>query len=330
MFHWDLPQALENDFGGWRDRRTADAFAVYADTIVKAYGDRVKNWITLNEILCFTRHGYGNGEKAPGLLLAEKVVNQTYHHALLAHGHGVRAVREHGGRRARVGLTDNSEVFIPFTETPADMAAARRAFVTANTRILEPIYRGRYHPAYLRAAGGDAPKTAPGDLALISQRTDFLGMNIYTGQFVRADQRGRPEILPFPPSYPTADATWLRLTPQSLYWGPRLVAEIYGEQTIYITENGAGYDDLPPVNGEVFDLHRRDYLRNYLLELHRGIGDGVPVKGYFLWSFMDNYEWADGYQRRFGVVYCDLKTQRRTPKISARWYSQIMAGNALA
>lgn len=125
MFHWDLPQSLETRFGGWRDRRVADAFATYADTIVKAYGDRVKNWITLNEILCFTYLGYGNGQKAPGLKLPTGMVNQTYHHALLCHGHGVRAVREHGGRGARVGLTDNSHVSIPVTETPADITAAR-------------------------------------------------------------------------------------------------------------------------------------------------------------------------------------------------------------
>ena len=329
MFHWDLPQALEDEFGGWRDRRTADAFATYADTIVEAYGDRVKNWITLNEIFCFTRLGYGNGQKAPGLKLPEQIVNQTYHTALLAHGHGVRAVREFGGKGARVGITDNSDVSIPLSETPADIAAARATFITANTRVLEPIFKGRYDPAFLRSAGADAPKYEPGDLEHISRPTDFLGMNVYYGQFVRAGKRGKPEVLPYPPSYPAADAKWLRHTPQALYWGPRFAAEIYGIKNILITENGAGYDDLPPVNGEVLDLHRRDYVRNYLRELHRAIADGVPVTGYFLWSFMDNYEWEDGYQRRFGVVYCDFKTQKRTPKASARWYSQVMATNTI-
>ena len=329
MFHWDLPQALEDEFGGWRDRHTADAFGDYADLIVKAYGDRVKHWITLNEILCFTRLGYGNGQKAPGLRLGEQVVNQTYHTALLAHGQGVRAVREFGGKGALVGLTDNCEVGIPLTETPEDIAAARSHFLTANTRVLTPIYQGAYDPAYLRSAGKNAPIFEKDDLDFISQKTDFLGLNIYTGQFVRAGKRGRPEALPFPPSYPAADASWLRHVPQALYWGPRFVAEIYGVKSIYITENGAGYDDLPPENGEVLDLHRRDYVRNCLLELHRGIDDGVPVNGYFLWSFMDNYEWEDGYQRRFGVVYCDFKTQKRTPKTSAHWYSKVMELNAV-
>lgn len=329
MFHWDLPQALETRFGGWRDRRVADAFATYADTIVKAFGDRVKNWITLNEVLCFTQLGYGNGQKAPGLKLGAGVVNQTYHHALLCHGHGVRAVREHGGRGAKVGITDNSYCPIPVTETEADITAARKAFRQGNWRVLEPLYRGAYDPAYFKAAGADRPVVAKGDMALIAQPTDFLGLNIYTGEFVRAGKRGAVEKLAFPESYPKADAIWLKIAPQALYWGPRLAAEVYGVKKIYITENGCGYDDAPPVAGEVNDLHRRDLVRNYLGELRRAAMDGVPVAGYFLWSFMDNYEWEDGYQRRFGVVYCDFQTQKRTPKLSARWYSEVMARNAL-
>jgi beta-glucosidase len=335
LFHWDLPQSLETRYGGWRDRRTVEAFARYADTVVQAYGDRVKNWITLNEIPCFTANGYEHGHRPPGLRLGAQVANQTYHHAILCHGHAVRAVREHGGRGARVGLTDNSTIGIPVTETEADIAAARAHFVRRNWRILDPIHRGRYDPAYLRAAGKDAPHVHRDDLALASLPTDFLGMNIYTGEFVRAPRkrvRGQPhfEVVPFPPSYPRADATWLNIIPQSIYWGPRLATEVYGARAIYITENGAGYNDAPPdAHDEVPDLHRREVVRNYLGELHRAIRDGVPVKGYFLWSFMDNFEWEDGYARRFGVVYCDFKTQKRSPKLSARWYREVLARNAL-
>ncbi|MCU0791387.1 MAG: GH1 family beta-glucosidase [Opitutaceae bacterium] len=329
MFHWDLPQSLETRFGGWRDRRTADAFAVYADTIVKAFGSRVKNWITLNEILCFTKLGYGVGRKAPGLQLADQVVNQTYHTALLCHGHGVRAVREHGGKGARVGLTDNATVTVPFSETPDDIAAARAQFIHENARVLDPIYTGGYGPAYRKAVGKHAAKFEKKDFDLISLPTDFLGLNIYTGEFVRAGKSGKPEKLPFPASYPTADAAWLKHVPQSLYWGPRHCAEIYGASSIYITENGAGYNDVPPAKGESNDLHRLNLVRSYLCELRRGIQDGVPVKGYFLWSFMDNYEWEDGYDRRFGVVYCDFKTQKRTPKFSARWFTKVMAENRI-
>ncbi|RRJ94254.1 beta-glucosidase [Opitutaceae bacterium TAV4] len=328
MFHWDLPQALEDE-GGWRVRSTADAFATYADTIVQNLSSRVKNWITLNEIVCFTRLAYGIGEKAPGTKESEAVVNQTYHTALLAHGHGVRAVREHGGRGARVGLTDNSTVPIPVTETERDIAAARTAFINDNIRVLDPIYRGHYSATYRRITGKDAAKFQKKDFELISLPTDFLGQNIYSGYFVRAGKGGKPEQLPFPPGYPRADAPWLAHAPQAIYWGPRHAAEIYDVGPVYITENGAGYDDLPPVKGEVHDLHRRDLVRNYLKEVHRAIGDGVPLKGYFLWSFMDNFEWQDGYNRRFGVVYCDFTTQKRTPKTSALWYSRVMQENRI-
>ncbi len=328
MFHWDLPQALEDE-GGWRVRSTADAFATYADTLVKNLRDRVKNWITVNEIHCFTLESYGIGQKAPGAKESDAVVNQTYHHALLAHGHGVRAVREHGGRGARVGYADNPRTPIPLTETEADIGATREIFIQDNIRVLDPIYRGHYSATYRKITGKNAAKFQKNDFELISLPTDFIGQNIYTGYFVRAGKGGKAERLPLPAHYPRTDAAWQAHAPQAIYWGPRCVAEIYGATNIYITENGAGYDDEPPVKGEVHDLHRRDLVRNYLKEIHRAIGDGVPLRGYFLWSFMDNFEWQDGYNRRFGVVYCDFTTQKRTPKTSAIWYSRVLKENRI-
>jgi len=329
MFHWDLPQALEDEVGGWRSRETAEAFGVYAETLVKAFGDRVKHWITLNEIICFTEDAYGNGAKAPGLKLSGQVVNQTYHHALLAHGLGVRAVRQFGGPGALVGLTECLIPPIPLAETEPDIAAVRKAFVTDCARVLQPVCTGSYHADYLRESGADAPLIASGDMELISQPTDFLGLNIYRGRFVRQGADGSPQDLPLPASFPRSDAPWLSHTPQSIYWATRLVAEVYGVKSVYITENGIGYNDADPVQGEVLDLHRRDYLRNYLRELQRAIDDGVPVHGYFLWSFLDNFEWGDGYAMRFGVVHCDFSTQQRTPKASALWYSQVVANNRI-
>jgi beta-glucosidase len=328
MFHWDLPQALE-DRGGWRVRATAEAFGRYAEIIVRAFGPRVKNWITLNEIFCFTRLGYGDGRKAPGFREPEQVVNQTYHHALLAHGLGVRAVRAHGGRGARVGLTDNVIVATPVDLQPATIAAARKAFIEENVRVLEPLFTGRYGTVYKRVTGKDGAKVRRGDLALISAPTDFLGLNLYTGIFVRAGRWGRPERLAFPAGYPATDCKWLYLMPQVLYWGPKFVTDIYGPRPIYVTENGAGYDEAPPVKGEVHDLHRIECVRNNLVQLRQAIADGVPVKGYFLWSFLDNYEWEDGYQRRFGIVHNDFATQRRLPKLSAEWYARVVKGNAV-
>ncbi len=328
MFHWDLPQPLE-DKGGWPTRQVADAFADYADLVVKTYGDRVKNWITLNEIGVFLENGYGIGRHAPGRTEAPEVVNQAFHHALICHGHGVRAVRQHGGKGARVGLTDNSRPMIPLSETAEDIAAARVAFAERNSRLLEPIYRGSYGEAYHRFTKGWSPKVEANDLALISQPTDFLGLNIYSGEVVRAGANGRPQSLDYPTHYPVADSPWLKLNARAMYWCPRLAAEVFGVKDTVITENGAGYNDEPPVNGEVLDLHRLEYVRSCLRELRRGIGDGVPVSGYFAWSFMDNFEWADGYDRRFGFVYTDFKTQVRTPKASARWYSRVVKENAL-
>jgi beta-glucosidase len=328
MFHWDLPQALE-DQGGWRVRKTVDAFALYADLVVKTFGDQVKNWITLNEIFCITTLGHGGGSKAPGTSESPAVLNQTYHHAILCHGHGVRAVREHGQRGSRVGLSEVSVVPIPVTDTPRDIAAAQKTFVASHIRVLDPIYRGRYATDYLREAGRSAPKVHRNDFDLISLPTDFLGLNIYTGSFVRAGKHGRPEVLPLPAGYPSSDCTWLKFMPQALHWGPRHAAEIYKVKSIYITENGVGYNEPPPVDGELFDLHRRDYLRNYLRELQHAIALGVPVKGYFLWSFLDNFEWEDGYERRFGIIHTDFATQVRTPKLSAHWYARVMAENRI-
>ncbi len=324
LFHWDLPQALE-DRGGWTSRATVDAFARYAETVVKAFAPVVKNWITLNEIRCFTVLAYGFGSKAPGRKESKAVVNQTYHHALLCHGHAVQAVRAHGGPGARVGLTDNCDVAVPVTETPADIAAAKAWFIEGNAHLLGAIHAKGYSQAYLDRVGADAPLVAPGDFDIISLPTDFLGLNIYTATFVRAGKNGQPyEALSLPSNYPQADSQWLNLIPQAIYWAPRMCYELYGQQSIYITENGCGYNDEPVVKGEVMDLHRRDYLRNHLREVHRAIADGVPIDGYFLWSFIDNFEWEDGYERRFGIVHCDFATQVRTPKLSARYYAEVM------
>jgi beta-glucosidase len=324
LFHWDLPQALE-DRGGWTSRATVDAFARYAETVVKAFAPVAKNWITLNEIRCFTVLAYGFGSKAPGRKESAAVVNQTYHHALLCHGHAVQAVREYGGPGARVGLTDNCDVAVPVTETPADIAAAKAWFIEGNAHLLGAIHAGGYAQSYLDRVGADAPRVEAGDFDLISLPTDFLGLNIYTATFVRAGKNGQAyEALSLPPNYPQADSLWLNLIPQAIYWAPRMCHELYGYQSIYITENGCGYNDEPVVNGEVMDLHRRDYLRNHLREVHRAIADGVPIDGYFLWSFIDNYEWEDGYERRFGIVHCDFETLERTPKLSARYYAEVM------
>ncbi len=328
LFHWDLPQALEAR-GGWRTRFVTDAFATYADTVVRALGDRVKNWITLNEIRCFTSQAYGGRGKAPGFTESRRVVNQTMHHALVCHGHAVRSIREHGGRGARCGISDNCESVIPITESEDDVAASREWFTEANLPILGALYSGHYSSSYLRKCGRNRPKVERGDFSLIGLPMDFLGINTYSGLFIRRGKDGKPQIFHASASYPRTDSPWLHIAPRSLYWAPRLVSEVYGEKNIYVTENGCGYDDDVVRHGECIDLHRVEFLRGYLMELQRAVADGYPVRGYFVWSFLDNFEWTDGYSRRFGIVHTNFRTQRRTPKLSARWYSSVIAANQI-
>ncbi len=330
LFHWDLPQALE-DRGGWPSRGTADAFRPYAEAVVARLADRVKHWFTVNEIPCFVGNGYANGTFAPGRREPAKVVNRAYHHALLAHGHAVAAVRSLGGPGAQVGLVHNHlpPPQIPVTETEADIRAARSEYARTNGPLMGPVFQGHYPEEFLRAAGTDAPDVAPGDMALIAQPTDFLGLNVYAGDFVRAGADGRPERLPFPRQFPKGDLWWINVTPQSLYWAVRHAAEVFGVRAFHITENGAAFDDEVQPDGEVLDLDRREYLRNHLIAVHRAIAEGFDVRGYFLWSLLDNFEWAEGYGKRFGIVRVDFATQRRTPKLSARWYSRVMQANRI-
>jgi beta-glucosidase len=328
LFHWDLPQALE-DKGGWRVRSTPEAFSGYASTVVQRFGDRVKNWMSLNEIICFIGHGYKLGVHAPGAQEEPRLVNQAYHHALLAHGFAVRAVREFGGADARVGLVHNPPTPVPVTETTADIAAARANYLEMTWQLMGPLFHGEYPQRFIEAAGNDAPEIEDGDLALISQPTDFLGLNIYTGHFVRAGKGGQPLVIPLPKQYPHADLPWLNITPQAIYWALRHARDAYGVRTFYITENGAAYNDEVTPTGEILDLDRREYLRNNLISLHRSVQEGIDVRGYFLWSFLDNYEWAQGYRKRFGIVHVDYETQKRTPKLSANWYSQVIRNNRI-
>jgi beta-glucosidase len=325
LFHWDLPQALE-DRGGWLLRDTADAYRRYAEAVVKRLADRVSRWFTVNEIPCFIGNGYGNGYFAPGKRVGPKDLNRAYHHALLAHGHGVAVVRELGGTGAQVGLVHNHlpPPPIPVTGTTADVAAARGYYERTNRQLMGPVFLGHYPDAFLAEAGADAPEVAPGDLDLIGGPTDFLGLNVYAGDFVRAGADGRPEVLPFPKGYPEGALSWLKVTPECLYWSVRLAAEVFGVRAFYMTESGATFDDEMTSSGELLDLDRREYLRGYLVSLHRAVAEGYDVRGYFVWSLLDNFEWAEGYGKRFGLVHVDYATQRRTPKLSARWYAEVV------
>ncbi len=329
LYHWDLPQALE-DAGGWQSRDTAKAFADYCGYVVRNLADRVSHYMTMNEMRSFVELGYGNGMHAPGLKLDPGKLAQLNHYVVLGHGMAVEAVRAAGRANTRVGIPDNATAVTPVIETPEHIKAAGVALREENAMFLTVLMEGKYTDAYLSRLGAAAPKFTPEELKIISAPMDYLGLNVYTAVYVRAaDNAAGYEVVPNPHSFPHMASPWLTLGPEALYWLPRLVHQTWSVKEMYITENGCSSDDVPAADGHVYDSDRVMYLRNYLTQLQRAVAEGVPVKGYFLWSLLDNFEWADGYEKRFGITYVDFKTQKRTPKLSSEFYRNVIARNAL-
>jgi beta-glucosidase len=327
LFHWDLPQALP---GGWESRDTSKAFADYAAYVSKHLSDRVNHFFTTNEFVCFTDLSYKTGQFAPGKKLPPAQVNQVRHHAILAHGLGVQAIRASAKSGTLVGFAENSNVYVPVIETHEHIEAAQRATREGNAQFLTAIMEGKYTDGYLQREGANAPKVEPGDLKAIGSPLDFIGFNVYTPDYVRAD--GSPAgyaIEPRPASYPHMASPWINIGPEVLYWAIRNPSDIWKPKELYITENGCSSDDVIAANGHIEDTDRVMYLRNHLTHLHRAASENYPVKGYFLWSLLDNFEWADGYSKRFGIHYVDFKTQKRTPKLSADWYREVIQRNAV-
>ena len=331
LYHWDLPQALQ-DKGGWERRDTALEFADYASIVAAKLGDRVKNFFTLNEMQSFIEHGYGIGIFAPGLKLPAGRLAQARHHAVLAHGLGVQAIRAAGRPGTKVGPAENLTVALPAFEIASHVRAAEVATRELNAGYLTVMMEGRYTDAFLKELGGDAPKVEDGDLKIIASPVDFVGINVYTpGPYVLSGEASPGyQVMKWPKSYPHMASSWLRLAPEVLYWAPRLVARLWKPADIYITENGTSSKDKPDKDGQIYDLDRVMYLRNCLSQLHRATSEGVPVRGYFLWSLLDNFEWADGYATRFGLIRVDYTTQKRTPKLSAAFYREVIARNGVA
>ncbi len=328
MFHWDLPAALP---GGWQNRDTAYAFGDYAAAMAGRLSDRVKHFMTVNELVCFTDLGYLVGGKAPGLKLSQKEANQVRHYGVLAHGLGVQAIRANAKAGTLVGLADNPSVYVPAIETPEHIEAAKKAVRDSNAMFLTAIMEGRYLESYLTAQGADAPKVQEGDMKLIGAPLDFLSINVYTGKMVRADPSS-PQgyaILPTTREAPRMPSKWLYVTPEVIYWGLRSISELWRPKALYISENGCSADDKVSADGKVYDTDRVMYLRNYMTHLQRAAREGLPIKGYFVWSLMDNFEWEDGYTKLFGIHHVDFKTQKRTPKLSADWYRELVRTNRL-
>ena len=329
LYHWDLPQALE-DKGGWQSKDTSKAFADYSGYTAGKLSDLIQNWMTMNEMSSFINIGYADGRHAPGLKLGKQAVAQAAHHAVYGHGLAVQAIRASAGKAAKVGSAESVQSIIPAFNSPEHIAAARKAYVEENATYLTVMHTGRYTEAYLRGLGRDAPVFTADELKIIAAPTDFQGLNIYTAVPVRAAGTAKGyEVMPRPASYPKMASDWLTIGPEALYWSPRLAAETLGIREIYITENGCSSTDVLAPDGEIYDTDRVMYLTAYMTQLQRAVSEGVPVKGYFLWSLLDNYEWADGYEKRFGITYVDFATQKRTPKLSSKFYKNVIARNGL-
>lgn len=322
IYHWDLPQALQNR-GGWPNRDTAYYYQEYAACLFQEFGDVVPLWITHNEPWCASFFGYGLGEHAPGERDLSKAIFAS-HHLLYSHGLAVKAFRELG-LRGEIGITLNLSPFLPASEREEDLEAVRRADGFLNRWFLYPIFKGEYPSDIIQLLSrmGIAPPLEGKDLALIAAPIDFLGVNYYFRQFIGHDEEEEYfQIKPHPGPGPVTEMGW-EIHPRSLYHLLQRIHREFGEIPLYITENGASFPDV--LEGKrVHDTKRIDFLKGHLLEAARAIQDGIPLRGYYQWTFMDNFEWAFGYNRRFGLFYVDFETRERIWKDSAFWYKELI------
>jgi beta-glucosidase len=339
LYHWDLPQALQDE-GGWANRDIADWFAEFAGIAGEAFGDRVPQWITLNEPWVTAHVGYRDGRHAPGIRDVAQAVAAN-HHLLLAHGRAVAALRASSPASA-VGITLNLAVERPVTPEAAAHAAELEA--RQNGVYLDPIFHGRY-PELLDGNAAYSPAAVPGlvrdgDFGVIGAPLDFLGVNFYAPHYVDLlnpdgePRRGQTVTGPGtvsvqPDGLPVTAMNWLVEAGSIRELLTRVVAPVTGELPVYITENGSSWHDYVTHDGQVHDAERISYLRGHLAAVHAAIADGVPLKGYFAWSLLDNFEWAEGYAKRFGLAFVDFETQRRILKRSGEFYASVIAANAL-
>jgi beta-glucosidase len=330
-FHWDYPQALYKK-GGWLNRDSADWFAEYCAVIGDKLGDRVKTWATQNEPQCYIGLALLDGVHAPGEKLEFSKFLVAAHNSMRAHGKGAQALRAHV-KDAKIGYVLAAQITQPATGSADDLAAAREAIFAVNVRDpwrnawwTDPVIFGKYPEDGIAFFGKDMPKFKASDLDEMKQPLDYLGLNIYKADTFKKGANGKPEQVPYPPGYPRSGVDWQPITPGALYWGPRFFWDRY-KVPVSITENGLSTRDQVFLDGKVHDPQRIDYMHRVLLELSRAIKEGVPVTGYYAWSLLDNFEWADGYKQRFGMIYVDYQSQKRIPKDSYEWYRKVIASN---
>ncbi|WP_312550276.1 GH1 family beta-glucosidase [Massilia sp.] len=319
LYHWDLPQALQDE-GGWLNRDTAQRFADYAHEVKRRFGDRLATIATHNEPWCTANLGYGNAQFAPGVADLKQSV-QVSHHLLLSHGLAMQAMRAVPGA-ARLGIVLNQWTAHPATDSDADRALAEWEYDRSVRWFMDPLFKKRYPALALRAHGANAPRIQEGDFDIIAQPLDFLGCNYYFRSWCSAEEPPRPAPAP----HGTTDMGW-EIYPEGL---SELLLKLKGEYPlppIYITENGMARADQVE-GGRVHDPERIAFVQGHLAALRDAIRAGVDVRGYFLWSLLDNFEWNSGYAKRFGIVHVDYATQQRTIKDSGYWYRDFLSGRA--
>ncbi len=321
LYHWDLPQALEDE-GGWLRRGIVADYSRYADVVTRTLGDRVKHWTTFNEPWVFTWSGYALGEDAPGLALGARGALAATHHAFLSHGAAMPIIRANV-KDAVAGIVLDLNAVEPASDHADDVAAAKRWEGCQNRWYLDPLFKGAYPADMLEVYAEVLPEIRPGDLESICAPLDYLGVNFY-----RRSVAGAGDELPpvnwkrhSPPGEYTAMG-W-EVSPNGLYDILRFVWDGYHPKALYVTENGAAFDDVVSSDGQVHDERRVAYLRHHFAQAAQAIADGLPLKGYFVWSLLDNFEWACGQAKRFGLIYTDYATQRRIIKDSGRYVARI-------
>jgi beta-glucosidase len=331
LFHWDYPYELYKK-GGWLNEDSPCWFADYVRIIVERLSDRVTHWFTINEPECIIALGHQDGVHAPGIKLSLQENALAAHHLLLAHGLGVQTIRGFAKQLCKIGLSPALPIMFPDSDSVADIEAAREKMFTeeninfwSNVFWLDPIFKGAYPEAlWTSMLGKHMPEIKPEDLAIISQPLDFFGMNHYAGTRIKL-MNNRPTDVPPVQGAPLTKFNWA-ITPESLYWGPKFCFERY-HKPVLVTENGLSNSDWEFCDGAVHDPQRIDFLHRYLGQYLKAAEDGVAMEGYFHWSLLDNFEWAEGYRERFGLIHVNYTTQKRIIKDSGYWYRKIIASN---
>ena len=338
LFHWEYPQALEKK-GGWLNEQSPEWFEEYAKIVAKNFSDVCEYFITMNEPQCFCGLGHFQGVHAPGYKLPIEYTFRLIHNVLKAHGRAVKALRKYASRPIKVGFAPTSGVAMPKTNKKEDIEAARKRYFgfdkddgnwTWNVSwYTDPVVLGHYPKEGLKRFASYLPEISEEDfrkdMEFIHQPIDFLGQNIYNGYVVEAGENGEPVDVKRKMGYTKTASDW-PVTPECLYWGTHFLYERY-RLPLYITENGMSCHDMVSVDGKVHDPNRITFLDAYLGQLQKAVDEGVDVRGYFLWTFLDNFEWEKGYNERFGTIYVDFETQERIPKDSAFWYKKVIETN---